>query len=243
MMSSSPLLTDLCATVTRVRAAGRAPLVVLDLDGTLYDSRVRTLRLLLELAHELASEHPELLAAVQRLTTTTVAYRVSDTLARVGLTEPELVGRAQAHWGRRFFTNESVLHDLPTPGAVAFVRSLHTAGAVPCYLTGRDAPNMLLGTVQALQRDGFPVGTLDTRLILKASPALDDLEYKAAVIASLADAGTVVGAFDNEPGLCNLFRAACPEARVIHLATTHSPGAPPLDAGLRSIADFRELLG
>jgi len=242
-MSPPRPLDALFAAARAVRTAGRDPLVVLDLDGTLYDSRLRTLRILLELGHLRARERPGLLAALRRLGSGAVCYRVSDTLAAVGVTDPELVRAAEDFWGGRFFTDEYVLHDLPTPGAVDFVGALAAAGAVPCYLTGRDAPNMLVGTVRALQRDGFPVGTIGSRLVLKADPLDDDVAYKASVTAPLAAAGTVIGAFDNEPALCNRFHAAFPEATVVHLATAFSPDAPPLQPGIASVPDFCALLG
>ncbi|MBN2191679.1 MAG: HAD family hydrolase [Polyangiaceae bacterium] len=240
-MTSPNLVDTLLAAARAARSAGRDPLVVLDLDGTLYDSRVRTLRVLLELAHQHATEHPTLLAAIRRLTTNAVQYRVSDTLASVGVSEPALVREAEAFWSDRVFTNDYVLHDLPTPGAVDFVRTLYEVGVVLCYLTGRDAPNMLVGTVRALQRDGFPVGTLGTRLVLKEAPQLGDLSFKTNIAERLAAAGTVIGAFDNEPGLCNLFREAYPAATVVHLATAFSPDAPPLAPGIASVPDFLAL--
>ncbi len=242
-MSSPRPLDALFAASRAVRAAGRDPLVVLDLDGTLYDSRLRTWRILLELGHLRARSRPDLLAALRRLGSGAVRYRVSDTLAAVGITDPELVRAAEDFWGGRFFTDEYVLYDLPTPGAVDCVRALAAAGAVACYLTGRDAPNMLVGTVRALQRDGFPVGTVGSRLVLKADPLDDDVAYKASVTAPLAAAGTVIGAFDNEPALCNRFHAAFPEAIVVHLATAYSPDAPPLQPGIASVPDFCALLG
>jgi hypothetical protein len=241
-MSLRPTLDTLAAEALRVRAAGREPLVILDLDGTLYDCRLRTLRILLELAHLRAQERPELVAAVRRLASSDVRYRVRDTLAAVGITDPATVDEAETFWGPRFFSGEYVLADLPTPGAVAFVQGLHAAGATPCYVTGRDAPNLLVGTVRALQRDGFPVGTLGTRLALKEDPRADDVAFKSQVVERLGALGEVIAAFDNEPGLCNRFRAAFPAATVVHLATAYSHDAPALAGGIPAIPDFRPLL-
>jgi hypothetical protein len=228
--------------VSATRAAGRDPIVVLDLDGTLYNNQHRTLRILQEFAHAHGAENPGLVAAVDSLSPDQVRYAMTDTLGAAGLAEPEVLAAARQYWLDRFFTDAYLGYDLPTPGAVAFVHLIHKAGGVPAYLTGRDAPNMLIGTVRALQRDGFPVGTVGTRIILKEDFPTPDYEYKARVIKSLRRMGDVVGAFDNEPGLCNLFQEAYPEASVFWLDAPHAPDPPLLDDRVEVIADFTTLL-
>lgn len=240
-MPASPLTQAILDNAQRARSRGRDPLVVLDLDGTLYDNTVRTLRILQEFAHQHATEHPELLRAVAELPSGRLKYRMSDSLAQVGITDESLVAKVEAFWEKRFFTNEYVLYDLPTAGALDFVRLLYAGQVVPCYLTGRDAENMLIGTVQSLQRDGFPIGTIDTRVVLKADYRTQDHAYKESVIAQLRATSEVVGVFDNEPGLCNLFQRAFPEATVVNLDTGHSPNAPALADGIPRIPDFRPL--
>lgn len=237
-MQISAITSRLLAAARNAHARGRSPLVVLDLDGTLYASTVRTWRILQEFAHRYATRHPRFVAAMAHLRVEDVTYLVEDTLARVGFEDESVLDDVRAFWNERFFTDEYVLHDLPTPGAVEFVRGLWAGGIVPIYLTGRPAPTMLIGTVRALQRDGFPVGTGNTRLVLKEDSRTPDDEYKKRVASHLEEGGEVVGAFDNEPGLCNLFRRSFPDALVVHLATTHSPGAPDLDPGVEQVPNF-----
>ncbi|MGM0574672.1 MAG: HAD family hydrolase [Myxococcota bacterium] len=240
---SDPFITRaLLEKAERAKASGRDPLVVLDLDGTLYNNAPRTLRILQEFGHLHAEEHPDLLEAVDRLPAGDLAYKVADTLRDLGVTDPALVRKVESFWFERFFTNEYVAHDLPTPGAVRFVERLYRSAVVPAYLTGRDAPNMLIGTVRTLQRDGFPVGTVDTRIILKDDFQTPDDAYKRSIVEHLRAAGEVVGVFDNEPGLCNLFHEAFPEAITVHLDTSHAPGAPDLAEGITAVPDFRSLL-
>lgn len=102
---------------------------------------------------------------------------------------------------------------------------------------------MLLGTLKTLQRDGFPVGRVDTRVILKPAFDIDDNVFKEGVIAHLRKTGRVIGSFDNEPGLCNLFKASFADAVVGWLDTGHAPGAPNLDPRVVALRDFTELLG
>jgi hypothetical protein len=225
-----------------VIAQGREGLIAFDLDGTLYDNRPRTLRILTEYGFLRGSERPDLLRAIQALSLSQVQYLVADTLAKVGVVSEEDVRGAIGYWKARFFTNSYVELDLPVPGAVAFVNRLHSAGLTPVYLTGRDAPNMLQGTLRSLQRDGFPAGTVDTRFILKESFERPDEEYKEAVIVSLRRSGEVIAAFDNEPGLCNLFKSSFPSATVGWIRTAYAPGAAAIADGILEVPDFSDLL-
>jgi len=230
------------AKAQQVIATGRDPLVIFDLDGTLYDNRPRTLRILSEYAHQEAERYPELLEAAQAIRTSDVDYLIADTLANVGYTDAEAIAGLFEYWKGCFFTDEYVEIDLPIPGAASFVNRLSAQGVVPVYLTGRDAPNMLKGTIACLHRDGFPIGTIDTRIVLKDRFERADDEYKEAVIANLKRSGEVIAAFDNEPGLCNLFHSAFPDASVCLLDTSCGPGAPTLDEGIASAPDFMTLL-
>tara|TARA_B100000674_G_C37879892_1_gene933781 strand:+ start:325 stop:1047 length:723 start_codon:yes stop_codon:yes gene_type:complete len=239
---TASLCDQLIEQAKSVLATGRDPLVIFDLDGTLYDNRTRTFRILEEYAHQEAERLPELLRAAQNLRLDDVEYLMVDTLKSVDFTDENAIQGLMAYWKTCFFTDEYVELDLPIPGAATFVRRLHAEGVIPVYLTGRDAPNMLKGTVSCLHRDKFPVGTVDTRIVLKDRFERPDEEYKEAVIASIQRSGEVIAAFDNEPGLCNLFHKAFPSAAVCLLDTSHGPGAPPLDAGLQRAPDFIGLL-
>lgn len=228
----------LFAGIERAKAAKRDPLVVFDLDGTLYDNTHRTLRILLEFAHANSLRYPGLLAALNQLPAAKLTYLIGDTLKALGFNQPELFQEVLVYWKSCFFTNSYCLYDLPTAGSVEFVRQVVQAGGVPVYLTGRDAPNMLIGTLQTLQRDGFPVGRADTRIILKPAFEMEDMVFKRDVIAHLRASGEVVGSFDNEPGLCNLFKENFPEASVVWLDTSHAPGAPELRTDVPAVKDF-----
>lgn len=243
-MSASPstALETLLSNIERVAGGGEEPLVVFDLDGTLYDNTHRTLRIMLEFAHTHALTQRALFDRLRSIAPRDLLYRVGDTLAAIGFADPELATVLTDFWKARFFTDDYCLYDLPIAGAVELVNRVHKAGGVPCYLTGRDAPNMLAGTLKTLQRDGFPVGRADTRLILKPEFEMNDDLFKEGVIARLRKTGAVVGSFDNEPGLCNLFKSNFPDATVGWLNTSHAPGAPELSPDVIKIVDFTELL-
>ncbi len=240
-MAERVIRDEILAKIEQAKSGGRAPMVVLDLDGTLYDNRPRTLRIIHEFAHEHAMAHPGLVERVSGLSASELAYKTADSLHAAGVTDEALIKDIERFWFERFFTDAYVIHDLPTPGAVEFVRALQDAGAIPTYLTGRDAPGMLIGTISALQRDGFPVGTVGTRVILKDDFETPDDTYKRSVVAHLRNSGEVVAVFDNEPGLCNLFQDSFPAATVVWLDTACAPGAPPLAPGIATLGDFRPI--
>ena len=237
-MSNTAMTAAILERAAAVSASGKMALAVFDLDGTLYNNTVRTIRILQEFAHAHALKYPELVKSFDGLRSEGLPYLVKDIVATVGLEDADVVKEIESFWFKRFFTDPYIKHDLPTPGAVQVVRRLYEAGVIPVYLPGRDAPNMLQGTVAGLQRDGFPLGTADTRLVLKPDFHTPDAEYKSSVVDHLRHQGDVVAVFDNEPGICNLLCAAFPDAVGVWLDTHHAPGAPPLADGILTIRDF-----
>jgi hypothetical protein len=240
--SARQAFATLLTRLTALRQSGIEPLVVFDLDGTLYDNSHRTLRIMLEFAYTHAGRYPAFLERLRGVAPTELAYRVDDSVRRLGFDDAELIREVVDFWFKRFFTNDYCFYDLPLAGALEVVRRIHQAGGVPTYLTGRDAPNMLLGTIGALQRDGFPVGRVDTRAILKPDFETDDTVFKEGVISHLRRIGTVVASFDNEPKLCNLFKSNFPDALVGWMDTHCAPGAPPIIDGVHTLKDFTDLL-
>ena len=71
---------------TRDRAKP-TPVVVFDLDGTLFDNRPRTRVILNELAEKWHAAHPEHAKRLARLRQEEMAYLLADTLERVGVTD------------------------------------------------------------------------------------------------------------------------------------------------------------
>jgi predicted secreted acid phosphatase len=228
--------------ISEAKSAGKDPLVVLDLDGTLYDNAHRILRILQEFSHLHGHGHQDLHELVRRLVPADIAYTVTQTLHAQGYKNDAVTEEAERFWRKRFFSSEYVVYDLPIPGAVELVGDLYKRGAVPAYLTGRDAPNMLLGTVRCLQRDGFPIGTVDTRLIMKQDFETKDTVYKGAVKDHLRASGELVAVFDNEPAICNLFKEAFPEAVVVWLDTRCTPDAVATREDVIRTPDFSSLL-
>ncbi len=167
-----------------------------------------------------------------------LAYLLSDSLERMGAHRTELVAEMHEFWRERFFADAHLVHDVPVPGALEFARACYDAGALLLYVTGRDLPLMGTGTFQSLRDLGFPIGIPATELVLKPDATMPDDAFKRLVAPDLARVGRVVAAFDNEPANCNVLHWHYPDAQVVHVATQHAPGAPPLAAGVSVIADF-----
>jgi beta-phosphoglucomutase-like phosphatase (HAD superfamily) len=217
------------------------PLVVFDLDGTLYDNRPRTVQILEEYADEVADQFPEVAEALAGLTADAVHYLLSDTLRARGLTKVEIVSDATRFWRERFFAEKYLKYDAVKDGAVEFARHCHEAGAVIVYLAGRDVTDLLPGTVTSLRKWGFPVGEVGVELVLKPDATLSDEAFKRASLPVLRRVGRVVAFFDNEPANCNVARHAWPEALVGLIETQSVPGAPEIEPGVETIRDFRRV--
>lgn len=228
------------SVVDRVRSqSARSPaVVVFDLDGTLMDNRPRVVAILHELAAAWRTRHPAAAEACARAQADDIGYGFIANLRRLGVVEPGLHEEGLAFWKARFFQDPHVKHDVEILGARAYVKACYEAGAVVVYLTGRDLPNMALGSFASLRDLGFPIGVIGTELVVKPTFEMPDAEFKRAVAPGLERLGTVVAAFDNEPANVNLFLEAHPASHGIFLDTQYAPDPPALDPRAQVISSF-----
>jgi phosphoglycolate phosphatase-like HAD superfamily hydrolase len=231
------LLGNVLARVASIRKE-RAPVITFDLDGTLMDNRPRVVRILHELGEFWASRHPDASAALRQAHTNGMAYSLIDNLRLLGIEDPKLQEQGLRFWHERFFTDAYLTHDVEVPGAVQFARRCHASGATLVYLTGRDLPNMALGTFASLRDLGFPIGVVGTELVTKPDFDTPDHTFKEEVAAELGRLGEVVAAFDNEPANCNVLRELYPAGVSVLVNTLHAPDPPPLHADVRVIDSF-----
>jgi beta-phosphoglucomutase-like phosphatase (HAD superfamily) len=218
--------------------AQRPPVAVFDLDGTLYDSRYRTLQILTEYAEAVRDDLPDVSVALDGLRHDDVSYLLADTLRGGGIVDADTVQSIMRFWRERFFADEYLKYDHRVAGAVDFVRTCHQVGATVVYLAGRDAMSMLGATAAALFEHGFPMGVAGVELLCKHDPSFSDEAYKRVAMPSLKRIGEVVTVFDNEPANCNVALKTYPNALIVCLDTQHVPGAPELDAGVVTIRGF-----
>lgn len=223
--------------VARVKAcAPRSPVVVFDLDGTLFDNGPRTWRILVDFAER--QGHDELRRALDAMPRVRLPYLLSETLGRLAISDSAIVESASSYWKSRFFTDGEQAHDVPIEGALHLATACYEAGATLVYLSGRDVPNMLIGVCQSLRSHGFPVGLARTSVVLKPHFDDDDLEFKRSAFAFIDSMGDVVATFDNEPANSNAFLARWPSAAHIFVKTQHSPNAPALHPTVIAVDDL-----
>lgn len=231
------LLEDLIARSAK-KVEGRAPLLVFDLDGTLFDNRPRVSAILRELAEHWRSEHPAAAELVAKVTDDDIGYGIVENLVRLGVEDAALHRAGQQFWFDRFFIDEYLHHDQPLAGAVSFVRRCYDAGASVMYLTGRDLPKMSLGTLGSLRDSGFPIGVVGTSLVTKPTFDIPDERFKREVAESLERVGPVLAVFDNEPGNCNALLDVHPACVSVLLDTQHAPNPPSLRGDVTVIDTF-----
>jgi len=248
----SDVLARVRARVAEVKASGQTPIVIFDLDDTLFDTRYRTAALL-EDYHRTHGEPRLELVPVE-----TVHYDLEDTLADLGFNAHEIEGQTYTAirgdvWPK-FFKGENLLLDKPVPGAVEAVNSL-AADALIVYLTGRKT-FVSDFSERALAQHGFPTPSNPgsgpgVRMFHKpksyagqANPGgkLGTDEFKGLVTkTALPPLGVVVAAFDNEPKNCLAFQAAAPaDALIVHLDTLYDADSPALNAEIEVIPDLLE---
>ena len=196
---------EVLAEVARRAQSVENSLVLLDLDGTLYDVAPRTLHILKQWRDsDAARAYPRVREALGSLDLSHIGYSLNDAFLALGLDrdDPQLrpaFEDAKKFWGRRFFTSEYLPHDLPYAGAAKFAQQIHELGAEIIYLTGRDEPGMGEGTRANLIRDGFPWEKERTFLMCKRDASFDDLLHKKQAAAHIRERGNLIASFENEP--------------------------------------------
>ena len=239
--SPADVLTEVEERAARVVERGERPVAVFDLDGTLFHNGSRTKAIWLDAARRSRKDFPDLQGKLEILDPLTLPYRVKSALPGLGVTDPAAQKMLMDAWVAGFFSDDFIQFDVPLAGAAEFVNGLRDAGTTVVYLTGRDAPRMLVGTTASLRETGFPLGVHATELIMKPDPAVEDSLFKAGVFDYLDGLGVVVGVFENEPGNVNALAARFPTAVGVFLDTNHRPEAPPVDPHLPRISDFRKI--
>jgi hypothetical protein len=167
-----------------------------------------------------------------------IGYMLTDTLSRAGVTEPAVVNNAAVFWSQHFFDDDYVKYDEPVAGAVTFVRNLYTNGARIVYVSSRDVPRQLMGTVKALREHGFPIGIAGTELILKPTQQAPDATFKQQLVTYLRQYGKVIATVDTQPANANDYKRIFPDTAAILLNGPRAPNQPQVATGVMLIANY-----
>lgn len=242
--SEEEVLREVMRRVQESLSQNHKPLVLLDLDSTLYEVGLRTYQILLEWhASKQCEKFPVVREAMKGLRVQSVGYSLKDTFhaLKLDLTDPQIEKAcedAKKFWQHRFFTSDYLTHDRPYPGAAHFTRQLHDLGAEIVYLTGRDEPNMGDGTRRNLLRDEFPWDVERTYLLLKKASHLPDLEHKMEAASFVKDQGDLIASFENEPPNLIALQEYFPKAMHVFVDTVCSDHGAMPGKGLFRIRHF-----
>lgn len=232
-------LVDVVRNVKAAAKKGQHPVVVFDLDDTLFNARSRTFKILKDHVKQdiIRQKFPEETRKIENMKQDVVAYQMKDTLKTVGIQSEEFTKGVNQFWSDKFFSNEYCAMDQVIAGAPEYVNKIHAAGGTVVYLTGRDKPRMEDCTIKSLRITGFPLGKR-AKLVLKPHKDMPDLQFKEEAFATVNRDGLVVGGFENEPANLNAMETAFPTAALVFLDTAHS--GKPVEPSPKSawVADY-----
>ena len=158
-----PTLEAVLHRIDHLVGSGSLPVVVFDLDSTLFDTAGRHLAIL----RAFAEEQPHVRSLVDDISLQDFGWGVDEPLRARGFDDAPTLQALSAFWFERFFDGDWVGHDHPAEGAVEYVNEVWRRGALVYYLTGRHVDGMDAGTAKALTDRGFPFWTGRTVLHLK----------------------------------------------------------------------------
>lgn len=214
-----------------IRETDLDPLVVLDLDSTLYNVSHRSQLILQHFINEHCDSDlfKEEIHQLKTIKIMPKDWGLKEAFIRQGLqASQEFFNTVRDYWHKHFFSSDFLHSDVPYVGAVDYVNALHSAGIRILYLTGRDAANMKSGTIESLKKWKFPISNVETDLLMKPSKGLiEDEEYKNNVIQSLKAQSPRIWFFENEPAIIQRVRQSSPEIQIVWIDTTHSRRSEP----------------
>jgi hypothetical protein len=202
------------------------PVVIFDLDGTLFDVTYRTMRIFEEFNEQqkIKKQFKPLAEKASTVIYDHYKYSLAETLTSFGFDRSDketsdYLKEAERFWFDRFFTDEYVVFDRPYARAKECVDFFKNNHCHIVYLSGRDVPNMIKGTMKSLEDGGFPVHSHEVSIHLKPTYGEDDLIFKKTALQQIDQVGNVVATFDNEPANVRMFAEHYESAEHIHFHT------------------------
>lgn len=240
--------SQLQKVIPAIKSQNLLPIVVFDLDDTLFSTARRNLIIIQNFAADQGDEFPDFAKVASNLKLSDMNWSVSFALTQAGLDpNSKALQPFLAYWGNTFFTDDYAGLDLPNLGAVDFANACYDAGAMIFYLTGRHIGDpglkngMGLGTALDMTNRGFPYWKGRCELKLKKEKTQKDVDYKSEALAEINSLkGAVVATFDNEPANSNLYLQHYPDAMNFWVKTTWNPNDKVSTDGLYVIPDFSE---
>ena len=233
------ILARVLDTVRKKSKRGRSPVVVFDLDYTLFDNAPRTIAIFGELARRHRRDMPWFAKRLAGLSAADLPFDHESCLRLLGPQVEDHLPRLKSELGGMFFSSKYLLHDQPYKGGVEYVEACLMAGAVIVYMTGRDRIGMYDGTVASLTEHSFPLGHPNVHLVMKPDQVTKDFVFKATLRHAIREYGELVAFFDNEPANVNNFKEFYPDCIAVLMDTKHWPGAPEVGPKVVKIRGYR----
>lgn len=213
-LSAEELFSAIFKRIEQVKAQGRQPVVMVDLDETLYDFRPRNRAVYLTWAEENAKNvhFARVLSSSPLLLSQRSPFDMAKILDSSGVSyDQEEIEALISYWQTYSQSNNWVHLDQPFPHSVEMLNALYSAGTKIIYMTSR-FENMREGTEGNLVRDGFPLKEQGCPLIMRVSPRSQQVAWQLKVNAlqrvMLEDPQVeLVATIDNEPGTAVALRA------------------------------------
>ncbi|MBI2501439.1 MAG: hypothetical protein HYW02_08315 [Deltaproteobacteria bacterium] len=236
----SPEQTALLMSVLKKVLQTDHPVVVFDLDDTLFSTLFRHVAVLREYGR-LHNVPLMTLIGPEHLTSWDLNKVLINNLGMEPVWVKTHMPAIRAFWNERFFSDRYLAYDVPLAGAAKYVQ-----------------PLMKEGTLSALSRHHFPMPDGDeVTLVLKpqsfdyTKPGMSDvdrieaqtrsdIDFKKWAVGLIQRLGKVVACVDNEPGNINMMRAAFfPEGGGYAIRPRTGAGKDiPLDPGVLLINGF-----
>lgn len=234
--SSGQLLAFSATEVSGKEWAGKKPAWVFDLDSTLFCTGPRNQRVFWKFLQakdsfpqHWASIWRDMGSAIQQYSIPKTFYSI---LRNYGWSEEDAKSEAktiwedyQDHWMKEFFLSSNISHDPAYPGALEFVEKVRAQGCDIVYLTGRDSPRAMEGTLHALRAAGFPMGE-GCHIRLKPFSSQGDLEFKLKASQRLNSEFEVLGLIENEPENLVMFAELFPKSMIVFFHSIMSARIP-----------------
>jgi hypothetical protein len=238
------LLTSILEQALELTKKNEPLKAIFDLDSTLFDVSFRIAKIMHDFAATVADQYPEASKKLLTLVPDPSDFGVKKTLMRLNFEAPneEFIKNLVEYWKRHFFSSDYLYLDQPYPGAKKYVNELHQAGAEIYYLTGRDIPGMLKGTIDSLKFHGFPIAEDHTNLVLKPSTNISDHDFKKDFFKNLDLNSKNIWFFENEPTNIHLVNENSPHINIVFVNTVHSGKAPEPGVQISRIPGFIEIL-
>ena len=202
----------------------KATAFVFDLDSTLFCTKWRTEKILLDSLSHVPKEKcsKEIMERIKQIEIAPTDWDLEGIFIKHGLDLREpCLKEVQKYWDKYFFRNEYLQADRPYPGAPDFLNKLKQAGGSIFYLSARSDKHMREGSLSSLKKWKFPLED-STHLILKEELDPADSFYKTKELEKLSKQYSSICFFENEPVILDSVSKQLPQIRIFWMNSAHS---------------------